>query len=92
MDWWWLLQAFRDKYREVETEGMHRDLIFRFIETQTLILSPICPHLCEHIWKLLGKVSFKFFPTFAAAVVNSYGLWYLSALEADVITELWHES
>ncbi|XP_048776266.2 leucine--tRNA ligase, cytoplasmic-like [Ostrea edulis] len=48
-------QAFRDKYREYELEGMHRDLIFRFIEVQTLMLSPICPHLCEHIWELLGK-------------------------------------
>lgn len=36
---------------------MHKDLIFRFIEVQTLMLSPICPHLCEHIWHLLGKPS-----------------------------------
>uniref|UniRef100_A0A8B9ZHL6 Leucine--tRNA ligase, cytoplasmic n=1 Tax=Anas platyrhynchos TaxID=8839 RepID=A0A8B9ZHL6_ANAPL len=35
-------QAAKDKYRE-------------FIEVQTLILAPICPHLCEHIWSLLGK-------------------------------------
>ena len=35
---------------------MHIDLIMRFIETQTLILSPICPHICEYIWgTLLGK-------------------------------------
>ena len=35
---------------------MNAALIQRFIETQTLILSPICPHLCEHIWgTLLGK-------------------------------------
>ena len=49
-------QAARDKYREVEIQGMHRELVFRFIEHQTLILSPICPHLTEHIWQLLGKV------------------------------------
>jgi len=49
-------QAARDKYREVEPTGMHCDLIFHFIECQALILSPICPHITEHIWKLIGKV------------------------------------
>lgn len=34
--------------------GMHRDLIVHFIETQALILAPIIPHICEHIWSLLG--------------------------------------
>lgn len=49
-------QAARDKYRELcVLKGMHRDLVLRFIETQALLLSPICPHLCEHIWSLLGK-------------------------------------
>ena len=50
------LRALRDKYREMEVRGMHRDLVMRFIETQTLLLAPICPHVCEHIWQLLGKV------------------------------------
>ncbi|KAL0162078.1 hypothetical protein M9458_041474, partial [Cirrhinus mrigala] len=45
-----------DKYRELAIEGMHRDLVFQFIENQTLLLAPICPHLCEHTWSLLGKV------------------------------------
>ncbi|KAJ8266803.1 hypothetical protein GJAV_G00134870 [Gymnothorax javanicus] len=48
-------QAAKDKYRELAIEGMHRDLVFRFIENQTLLLAPICPHLCEHTWSLLGK-------------------------------------
>ncbi len=50
-------QAARDRYREMSTEGMHRDLVFRFIEVQVLLLAPICPHICEHIWKLIGHVS-----------------------------------
>lgn len=50
-------QAARDRYREMSSKGMHRDLVFKFIEVQVLLLSPICPHLCEHIWKLLGHVS-----------------------------------
>ncbi|KAM7242625.1 hypothetical protein CapIbe_007096 [Capra ibex] len=49
-------QAAKDKYRELAIEGMHRDLVFRFIEVQTLLLAPFCPHLCEHIWTLLGKL------------------------------------
>ncbi|KAK2507354.1 hypothetical protein MC885_000736, partial [Smutsia gigantea] len=48
-------QASKDKYRELAIEGMHRDLVFRFIEVQTLLLTPFCPHVCEHIWTLLGK-------------------------------------
>ncbi|XP_073932831.1 leucine--tRNA ligase, cytoplasmic isoform X1 [Castor canadensis] len=48
-------QAAKDKYRELAIEGMHRELVFRFIEVQTLLLAPFCPHLCEHIWMLLGK-------------------------------------
>uniref|UniRef100_A0A672T7K1 Leucyl-tRNA synthetase 1 n=1 Tax=Sinocyclocheilus grahami TaxID=75366 RepID=A0A672T7K1_SINGR len=50
-------QAAKDKYRELAIEGMHRDLVFQFIENQTLLLTPICPHLCEHTWSLLGKSS-----------------------------------
>ena len=49
------MQALRDKYREVEMKGMNSNLIFKFIRTQTLMLSPICPHICEHIWGLLGN-------------------------------------
>lgn len=50
------MQAAKDKYRELAIEGMHRDLVFQFIEKQTLLLAPICPHLCEYTWSLLGKV------------------------------------
>jgi leucyl-tRNA synthetase len=49
-------QATRDKYRELNLDGMHINLILRFIEVQALLLSPICPHVAEHVWKLLGKV------------------------------------
>ncbi|KAF5297292.1 hypothetical protein FQA39_LY12131 [Lamprigera yunnana] len=53
------LQAARDKYRELTAvEGMHIDLIIRFIEVQALILCPICPHVCEYIWSLLGKTEY----------------------------------
>ena len=52
------LQSTRDWYREATIqEGMHRDLILRWIEVQALLLSPIAPHWCEYVWqKLLEKV------------------------------------
>jgi leucyl-tRNA synthetase len=35
---------------------MHAELAARFIEVSTLLLTPFCPHTCEHIWsKLLGR-------------------------------------
>ncbi|CAL1280646.1 unnamed protein product [Larinioides sclopetarius] len=50
------LQAARDQYRELTVkEQMNQELVFKFIEIQLLLLSPICPHLCEHLWGLLGK-------------------------------------
>ncbi|XP_039265438.2 leucine--tRNA ligase, cytoplasmic-like [Styela clava] len=48
-------QASRDKYRELSMQGMQKDLILRFIEIQTLLLAPICSHVCEHVWGLLAK-------------------------------------
>ena len=50
------IKASKDKYRELAIEGMHRDLVFQFIEMQTLLLAPICPHLCDYSWSLLAKV------------------------------------
>lgn len=52
-------QAVRDKYRELTAneDGMHHDLVFQFIELQAILLSPICPHVCEHVYQLLGHVS-----------------------------------
>lgn len=52
------LQLARDKYRELSgASGMHLDLVFEYIRRQALVLSPICPHVSEHIWSLLGNES-----------------------------------
>lgn len=49
-------QRSRDSYRELcGSNGMHVDLIFDFIERQILLMCPICPHIAEYIWGLLGK-------------------------------------
>ncbi|KAF9429588.1 cytosolic leucyl tRNA synthetase [Entomortierella beljakovae] len=53
------LTAARDFYREACTLleiPMNKDLVMRYIENQTLVISPIVTHWAEHIWGgLLGK-------------------------------------
>jgi leucyl-tRNA synthetase len=50
------LQSSRDWYQQVCANGMHLDLVNRFMEIQTLLLTPICPFWAEHVWStLLGK-------------------------------------
>lgn len=47
-------QSIRDKYREL-SGSMHKDLVLEFIRRQALLMSPICPHVAEHVWALLGN-------------------------------------
>jgi leucyl-tRNA synthetase len=36
--------------------GYNKSLIKEFIETELIVLGPICRHYCEHIWlNILGK-------------------------------------
>lgn len=44
--------AARDSYRDATAQegGMHIDLVLRFIEVQALLLTPIAPHVAEHLW------------------------------------------
>ena len=50
------LQSARDRYRNsVDSEAaMDVKLLQRFYEVQAILLTPIAPHFCEHIWSLLG--------------------------------------
>jgi len=53
---WDKMQGARDKYRAMSgDQGMHKDLIKKFIECQILVICPICPHLAEHVWAQLGN-------------------------------------
>ncbi len=36
----------------------HADILARFLETQTKILAPFTPHICEEIWQRLGREGF----------------------------------
>ncbi|KAF7257889.1 hypothetical protein EG68_04670 [Paragonimus skrjabini miyazakii] len=56
-------QASRDRYREVSQGSMHRDLICEYILLQTVLLSPICSHVCEHIWRNLLHEKHSIFRT-----------------------------
>lgn len=50
------LQSARDKYRELcGSAGMHIDVVFEYIRRQVLLIAPICPHVAEHVWSLLGN-------------------------------------
>ncbi|EER18473.1 Leucyl-tRNA synthetase, putative [Perkinsus marinus ATCC 50983] len=47
---WFDMQNLRDQYRVLTDGSMHRDLLRRYIEVQALVMVPITPHFCEHIW------------------------------------------
>ncbi|XP_039295414.1 leucine--tRNA ligase, cytoplasmic [Nilaparvata lugens] len=51
------MQAARDRYRELTQAegGMHGELVMQFINLQAIMLAPICPHVAEHVYSLLGK-------------------------------------
>lgn len=54
------LQAARDEYRlSCGSAGMNRDLLWWFMDVQTRLITPICPHYGEYVWKeLLRKDGF----------------------------------
>ncbi|KAM6600288.1 hypothetical protein CsatA_019897 [Cannabis sativa] len=50
------LQAARDEYRfSCGAGGMNRELVWRFMDLQTRLITPICPHYAEYVWKELLK-------------------------------------
>uniref|UniRef100_A0A6A7G3Q8 leucine--tRNA ligase n=2 Tax=Hirondellea gigas TaxID=1518452 RepID=A0A6A7G3Q8_9CRUS len=55
--------------------GPHKDLLVRFSEVLLLILSPFCPHWCEHMWEQIGK---------EGLIVNA--LWPKSDPEDRILT------
>ncbi|KAK1290808.1 hypothetical protein QJS10_CPB18g00497 [Acorus calamus] len=50
------LQTARDEYRfSCGVGGMNRDLLWRFVDVQTRLIAPICPHYAEHVWNEILK-------------------------------------
>lgn len=58
-------QSARDYYRE-SVGVMHKDLVFKYIESQALLLAPVAPHFAEYLYKEIldkeGSVQTASFP------------------------------
>ncbi|KAM5566879.1 hypothetical protein ABKV19_015144 [Rosa sericea] len=55
------LQDARNWYKSScgGTNAMNRDLVWRFMDVQTYLITPICPHYAEYVWRdLLYKIDF----------------------------------
>ncbi|OAF70572.1 hypothetical protein A3Q56_01619 [Intoshia linei] len=56
-------QKIKDKYIEIKSVNVSignmtpvtLELLSKFTLIQIIILSPICPHVCEHLWRQLGQ-------------------------------------
>eukprot|EP00922_Rhytidocystis_sp_ex-Travisia-forbesii_P018252 GHVS01027143.1.p1 GENE.GHVS01027143.1~~GHVS01027143.1.p1 ORF type:complete len:559 (+),score=62.85 GHVS01027143.1:252-1928(+) len=75
-------QTKRDQYKVIcGAADMHRDSVKLYIDAGLLILSPICPHICERIWTSIlgydGLIVTQRWPTFHRELnrteVNSEG-------------------
>lgn len=85
-------QASRDYYRDAvsETIGMSKNLVFRYIEAQVLMLAPITPHFSEYIYReILGKkgsIQTATFPTVSKPLSKSLSdaLEYLRDLSRSI--------
>ncbi|KAL5718286.1 leucine--tRNA ligase [Ranunculus cassubicifolius] len=56
------LQVAKDDYQfscsvasKEKVAGMNRNLVWRFMDVQTRLIAPICPHYAEYVWKELLK-------------------------------------
>ncbi|KAK4758384.1 hypothetical protein SAY87_019685 [Trapa incisa] len=50
------LQAARDEYRfSCGAGGMNANLVWRFMDVQTRLITPFCPHYAEYVWRNLLK-------------------------------------
>uniref|UniRef100_A0A6C0JVZ3 leucine--tRNA ligase n=1 Tax=viral metagenome TaxID=1070528 RepID=A0A6C0JVZ3_9ZZZZ len=79
-------QSSRDKYREFcGNDKMHKELVLEFIETQLIILSPICPHITEYIWEIMNKKIFNSTKTYIL-----YELWPKREEVNDIIFQMSH--
>jgi len=45
------MENLRSQYSILANADIHREVIQRFMEVQMIVLSPIAPHFCEHMWR-----------------------------------------
>ena len=72
-----------------EPDNMHVDLVCRYTTTITLLLQPLAPHVCEHIWtEVLGEAGCAVNAPFPAADPIDYSLHVTSRLIYDLCREI----
>ena len=50
------MENLRSQYSILTSGDVHADVIRRLLRCQTIMLSPIAPHFCEHLWRnVLGN-------------------------------------
>jgi len=47
---WFDMHNARDEYRDLLNGDLHADVVRLWLEVLSIILSPVCPHICEHLW------------------------------------------
>lgn len=86
-------QYARDFYRDISVStgvGLHRDLVFKYIETQVVLLSPIAPHFTDFVYREILKKTTSIhdakWPIPEAAVSSelTFALQYIRQLQRTV--------
>jgi len=84
---WFEMENVRGEYRIFTDGDYHAGLMRKFMEAQVIMMSPICPHFCEHIWtKVLKKEGLcckQAWPTPSAAYSEILHRQYV-VLQADL--------
>eukprot|EP00435_Cladocopium_sp_Y103_P016445 s217_g4.t1 len=52
---WYDLENLRSQYSILTNGDVHREVVERLLESQTIALSPIAPHFCENLWRNVLK-------------------------------------
>ena len=53
---WFEMLNLKEQYRVMtEGVGMHASLVSKFCQTICIVMSPITPHFCEHVWSSILK-------------------------------------
>jgi leucyl-tRNA synthetase len=50
---WFEMLGARDEYRNLAGDDLHSDCVRLWLEVLAIILSPVCPHMCEHLWSFV---------------------------------------
>lgn len=48
---WYEMTNVKDEYRDLSNGDFHAEVIKQWLKTQCILLAPVCPHICEHIWQ-----------------------------------------